>query len=295
MGVYSIKDLERITGIKSHTIRIWEQRYQVVNPERTDTNIRHYCDGDLRRLLNISILNRNGFRISKIANMSEEEIHAEVMRVTSTETSHESMIDGLVIAMVEMCENRFESMLNTSIDQYGFEETLVHILYPFLRKVGVLWLTGTIIPAQEHFISNLIRQKVIAAIDGLRSEPKNEAPSYLLFLPEWELHEMGLLFYYYLLKKKGYKVIYLGQVVPFNDLREIVELKKPEFMMTILTTGQEPEVIEEYVQRLSESFSELQIRINGLQFLDNPIELPENVNMLQNPSEFFTHPESLSI
>lgn len=295
MGVYSIKDLERITGIKSHTIRIWEQRYQVINPARTDTNIRHYCDNDLRRLLNISILNRNGMKISRIARMSEEELHAEVMGLTLEDNGHDASIDGLVISMVEMCERRFEKILINAIIKHGLEDTLIHIIYPFLNKVGVLWLTGSIIPAQEHFISNLIRQKLITAIDGITTEAEADAESYLLFLPEWEMHEIGLLFYHYLLKKRGFNVIYLGQAVPFADLEDTVIRKKPDYLLTLFTTGEDHEAIQKYINRLGETFGQQSIRINGLKFLDSSVNLPSNVKMLRHPTEFSSENRNLVI
>lgn len=284
MGKYSIRDLEKLTGIKAHTIRIWEQRYQLVKPERSDTNIRNYCDANLKRLLSIAMLNKNGHKISKIALMSDEEIAHEVMHITEHDT--DSRIDNLVLSMIDMNEQRFERILNHSILQLGFEEALVNIVYPFLNKVGLLWLTGSIIPAQEHYISNLIRQKIIVAIDGLHDGLDDGKPKYLLFLPEWEMHEISLLFYAYLLKKRGYPIIYLGQVVPFQDVKDIYEIKKPEHLLTIFTTGELQEHLQCYIDDLNKEFPEATIHINGLQVLENKLQLPSNVHPISSPLEF---------
>ena len=153
MSTYSIKDLEQISGIKAHTIRIWEKRYNIVSPLRTNTNIRFYTDGDLKRLLNVSILNRNGFKISNIVRLSKEEILRSVMETSISYMNFESQIENLVIAMIDMDEIKFEKTLSNSILKLGFEETVSNIIFPFLEKTGILWQIGTINPAQEHFIS----------------------------------------------------------------------------------------------------------------------------------------------
>jgi DNA-binding transcriptional MerR regulator len=202
MAVYSIKDLERLTGIKAHTIRIWEKRYQIVEPHRTDSNIRTYCDNNLKKLLNISILNRSGIKISALCKLSEDQIREKVLLSLKPETDFSSQIESMVVAMIELNEDRFEWLLNQSITKIGFEETLFNIIYPFYEKVGLLWLTGTICPAQEHFISNLIRLKLSVAIDGLPSVTSPEAKRIILFLPEWEMHELGLLTYFYMARKQ---------------------------------------------------------------------------------------------
>ncbi len=218
MAHYSIKDLEKLSGIKAHTLRIWEKRYQIVKPSRTDTNIRYYCDDDLKRILNISILNRHGLKISRIAGMTDAQLSEQVMHLAQATGDHESQIEQLTIAMIEMDEERFEKTLSKSIMTVGFEETVLTIIYPFFDKVGMLWQTGSINPAQEHFVSNLIRQKLLVAIDSQNYPHNPESRRFLLFLPEGELHELGLLFFHYILKKHGHQVIYLGQSVPFADL-----------------------------------------------------------------------------
>ena len=166
MAYYSIRDLERLSGIKAHTIRIWEKRYGLLNPTRTDTNIRHYSDDDLKRILNVSILNRHGIKISHIASMDEREMADKVLIISRDTSDYDSLIENLVIYMVDMDQEKFEKLLSRSIMQIGFEDSILKIIYPFLEKIGILWQTGAINPAQEHFISHLVRQKIIVGIDS---------------------------------------------------------------------------------------------------------------------------------
>jgi DNA-binding transcriptional MerR regulator len=165
MGKYSIKELEQLSGIKAHTIRIWEKRHKLIEPQRTDTNIRFYSDEDLKKIINVSLLNNNGVKISKIAGMSFEDMTKKILEMSESKSEATVFIDQLVIAMVDMEEDRFEKILSTLILRFGFERSVIEVIYPFLEKIGVLWQTKNINPAQEHFISNLIRQKIIVAID----------------------------------------------------------------------------------------------------------------------------------
>jgi len=284
---YSIKDLERLTGIKAHTLRIWEKRYKVVFPKRTPTNIRYYSDEDLRKLLNISILNRYGYKISKIADLSNEDLGSKIISITSDSTDTEDQIESLVISMLEMDENKFEKILTTLIINYGFEDAFLKILSPFFEKIGVLWQVGTIIPAQEHFITNLIRQKMIVAIDGLVAPSyRTGQKSFLLYLPEDELHEIGLLFYSYLIQKLGHKVIYFGQMLPFEDLKAIKTIQKPDALLTVFTTSKISMEVEEYLNKLTILFSDQEIYVSGLQFKPGEIKIPKGINLIESMSLF---------
>lgn len=161
MAVYSIVDLEKLTGVKAHTIRIWEQRYGVITPKRTQSNIRYYQDDDLKQLLNIAILNKNGHKISRIAQMQPDEINETAAALSSIDISYGAHLDALTIAMIEMDELKFDKIFNTHIQQLGFERAMTELIYPFLDKLSILWLTGSISPVQENFISFLIRQKLL--------------------------------------------------------------------------------------------------------------------------------------
>lgn len=278
MSTYSIKDLEQLSGIKAHTLRVWEQRYNLLMPKRTDTNIRYYDDDDLKLILNVALLNDNGYKISKIANMSSHEMREEVMKLTDRTLTHDDQIHAMTLSMIEMDEERFDKILSTNILKLGFEQTMMNIIYPFMSKIGVLWQTGAINPAQEHFISNLVRQKLIVAIDGQLY--KGGGKKFLLYLPEGELHEISILFAAYLIKLSGHKVIYLGQNTPSDDLFAVYKLHKPDYIMTVITTSPASEFIQTYVEKLATNFSQAQIILSGYQIVGQDFKFPKNVTPL---------------
>ena len=285
MGKYSIKDLETLSGIKAHTIRIWEKRYGVITPDRTDTNIRTYCDSDLKKLLNIALLNNNGLKISKISELDEDSICQEVERIGLENYSESTQIDRLVVSMVDLDRPKFEEIMQQGIEKMGFEEFCVEVLYPFLQKVGVMWMASTINPAQEHFISNLIIQKLYVAIDGLYC-PKKKKAKAVCFLREGELHEMGLLFYRYLLKKRGVETIYLGQSVPLEDLKQVVNAHNPEYLVTAFVATMDEGMLEKYIKELSKAFTNRTIIVSGHQITQIERNLPKNVVRCNNVEEF---------
>jgi DNA-binding transcriptional MerR regulator/methylmalonyl-CoA mutase cobalamin-binding subunit len=275
VSTYSIKDLEQLSGIKAHTLRIWEQRYNLLSPKRTDTNIRYYDDDDLKLILNVALLNDNGYKISKIAGMAMEEMREEVVKLTERSLTHDDQIHALTICMIEMDEERFDKVLSTNILKIGFEQTMMNIIYPFMSKIGVLWQTGAINPAQEHFISNLVRQKLIVAIDGQVS--KSNGKKFILFLPEGELHEISILFAAFLIKNQGHKVIYLGQNTPSDDLLAVYKLHQPEYLVTVITTSPSAEYVQEYLEALADRFSATKIIVSGYQIVGQDLKLPKNV------------------
>jgi DNA-binding transcriptional MerR regulator len=275
VSTYSIKDLEQLSGIKAHTLRIWEQRYNLLSPKRTDTNIRFYDDDDLKLILNVALLNDNGVKISKIASMDRIEMRDEVMRLTERSLTHDDQIHALTISMIEMDEERFDKILSSNIIKLGFEQTMMNIIYPFMSKIGVLWQTGAINPAQEHFISNLVRQKLIAAIDG--QVHTNTGKKFLLFLPEGELHEVSILFASFLIKNKGHKVVYLGQNTPIEDLNQVYSIHNPDFLLTVITTSPSSEIAEEYINNLADRFSKAKLLVTGYQVIGQDFRFPANV------------------
>lgn len=263
MGKYSIKELEQLSGIKAHTIRIWEKRHRLVEPSRTPTNIRYYSDEDLKKIINVSMLNNNGIKISRIADMSQEEMNKKILEISSVKNDANVNTDQLLIAMVDMEEELFEKTLNGFILHYGFEKTVIEIIYPFLQKIGILWQTKNITPAHEHFISSLIRQKIIVAIDGLPMPPKS-AKKIILFLPEGEMHELGLLFYHFLTRKEGYRTYYLGQNLPHDDLVKVVATHRPDLLLTSIISPLAIS-IDTYLKRLLSDFPALSILASGAQ------------------------------
>jgi len=277
---YSIKDIEQLSGIKAHTLRIWEQRYDFIKPKRTNTNIRYYDDDDLKLVLNVALLKDNGHKISRICNMPNDEMQMEVTRLMDKKLGFPEQIQGLTLSMLGLDEERFEKILSTNILQIGFERTMINLIYPLFQKIGILWQTGSISPAQEHFISNLVRQKIIVAIDGQVVNSANFNKKYLLYLPENELHEISLLFSAYLIKSRNNKIIYIGQNVPIEDLNEIYEDHDPDYLLTVLTTFPPPHDVQEYIYKISKSFSNSKIFISGHQLVGQKLDTPDNIILL---------------
>lgn len=253
---YSIKDLEHLSGIKAHTLRMWEQRYNIIEPQRTDTNIRYYLDEDLKRLLNISILVKNGVRISKVSKMSDKEMYEKVLELSSYKGDYVSQINSLKVAMLDFDQDLFEKVLNTAIFQMGAEEAFRNIIGKFICEVGVLWQTNAINVAHEHFISNLIRQKLFSAIDQLIVSSGKSNDVYVLYLPDEELHELSLLYLYYYLRKNGKRVIYLGQSVPHHYLFSVLKTTGARNFVSVLTTRPYTEELDKYYKEIDEMFGE---------------------------------------
>lgn len=282
MAEYSIKDLETLSGVKAHTIRIWEQRYNLLNPKRTETNIRYYLDEDLRRILNVSLLNKNGFKISKIAEMQEKEIMNAALKIANEGEEPNLLLDSLIHAMLDFDETRFEKVLNTAIMKMGFEDAFVNLILVFLQRIGVLWTTGAVNPSQEHFISNLIRRKLCVAIDNRYVELNEKSKRFLLFLPEGETHEILLLFSEYLLRKNNHHVVYLGSSIPFEDINFVKEQFRPDCLLSFITVPMRESSVFEYVQKLAKLFSSTKIYIGGAQLdLVRP-DMPVNFKHLKS-------------
>ncbi|TAE00073.1 MAG: MerR family transcriptional regulator [Bacteroidetes bacterium] len=283
MSHYSIKDLENLTGIKAHTIRMWEQRYNLITPERTDTNIRTYGSEDLKLMLNVSLLNNHGYKISKIAKMSSNEVCNCVMETIEKRSSFEDQIGALTIAMLDLNEQYFDQIMSKNITEFGFEQTMIKIIYPFFSRVGTLWIANAVNPAQEHFISNLIRQKVIQAISSTDCLSKN-ARKFLLFLPEGELHELSLLFAYYLIKSRGHQVFYLGQNMPMHDLYSVYETHKADYLFAIITTTPSQDQIQNYVDKLADLIPNAKILLTGRQVVGQDIQTKDNTTVITDIS-----------
>jgi len=285
VSYYSIKDIEQLSGIKAHTLRIWEQRYNFIRPKRTDTNIRYYDDDDLKLVLNIALLKDNGLKISRICEMQGDELKLEVKTLMEKKLGFPDQIQGLTLSMLELDEERFEKILSTNILQIGFERTMINLINPFFQKIGILWQTGAIKPAQEHFISNLIRQKIIVAIDG-QINSSNYNKKYILYLPQNELHEITLLFSNYIAKNRNNKVIYLGQNVPHSDLVDIYKDHNPDILLTVLTSSPPQHDVQSYIYKISESFRNSTILISGHQVVGQDLDIPSNIVLLNKLQDF---------
>lgn len=289
MATYSIKDLESLSGIKAHTIRIWEQRYSLLEPERTSTNIRTYSEEQLKKLLNIALLVNNGVKISKIGQMSDADIRLALLNylendfVQSNETDlrAEAKINSLVVAMIDLDEAVFDKVFASSVLKRGFKETITKVIYPFLHKVGILWGINDVNPAQEHFITNLIRQKIVVAIDSLMSSYSSEK-KFMLYLPENELHEIGLLMAHYLIKFNKHQVYYLGQNVPKADMHAVYEQVKPNYILSFLTTPKPSTEYQDYITSVSGACNKATFLLAGSKSNFEEVEFPENVVWLES-------------
>jgi len=286
MAHYSIKDLERISGVKAHTIRIWEKRYGIVEPKRTDSNIRFYCDMDVKKLMNVTILLHHGYKISKLALLDPNELSKKVLEVSMISNGHDSQIESLVVAMIEMDESKFEKLLNMSIIKEGFENTVFKVLYPFFERIGLLWQIGSINPAHEHFITNLIKQKIYVAIDSIPVPSGNDTKKFLLFLPEWDLHELGMLVYDYLIKSRGFKVIYLGPNVPEDDVYSVSDFLQPDFLLVAFVNAVDKDILETYIKRIAARYPEKTFFITGHQTTALTCSLPSNVAIINSALQF---------
>ena len=276
MTKFTIKDLENLSGIKAHTIRIWEQRYSFLRPSRTDTNIRYYSNDDLKAILNISILNKYGYKISHINRMSVSDVQARVAELNVSGASQERIVNELIQLMVDLDTAGFEKLIDRQITAAGIEKTIIHIIFPFFERIGILWQTGHINPAQEHLITNIIRQKLIVGIDQAKSLIKVKK-SFLLFLPEGEHHELGLLLVYYLLKRKGTEVFYIGANVPLKDAQFVAEIKKPDFVYIHLTSISSGFNFQKFLTQTSERIARSKIIVSGYITRDYRKTRPKNV------------------
>ena len=286
MATYTIKDIEKISGIKAHTIRMWERRYGIVIPQRTDTNIRYYSDQDLRDILNISILNQNGLKISKIAKLSKEELRDKVSSLLESSHEYSHIIDALLISMLEIDEYAFNKSFNDAWEEYGFEKMIENIIFPFLEHIGILWQTNTIKPAQEHFMTNLLRQKIVALIDKEVPLKNSEKDKIIFFLPENELHEFGLLFYSFIARNKGIEAIYLGASVPIDDLKEVQRVTGAKAFFSAHVAAVEKEELENMFVYFRETFPELPFYVTGLQIKVHSPTLPDNFFVVSSSSNF---------
>jgi DNA-binding transcriptional MerR regulator len=260
---YSIKDLERLSGIKAHSIRIWEKRYNLFSPNRSQTNIRSYSEEDLKKMLNVAHLNREGIKISKIAKMSPTMVQQEVLKLQKGSRDVETFIERMIVSVIDLDETNFNKVLSDILYDYDFEILVIDFLFPFLERIGVLWQTGSITPAQEHFISNVIRNKIIVATDRLPIPNSYKPYKFLLFLREGELHEFGLLFSNYLLRKYGFRTIYLGQTVPFKDLIDVQQTYKADFLITSLVNGNTSPALNDYVSDLVDNLTVGRLVLTG--------------------------------
>ena len=251
MESYDIKELEALSNIKAHTIRIWEKRYGLFHPTRTDTNIRRYDALQLKKLLNVVLLLGKGFKISKISTLDAQQINELILKDTSSnESNNESkIINDLVVSTLEFDTIKFEKILNSVLLRYGVLDGILQVIYPFLVKTGILWSTENIMPAQEHLVVNIIRMKLITAMDGIATNSTN-TETYTLFLPPNEFHEIGLLLAQYILLKHGYICYYLGQNVPYQNIQSTIKKFPKTNLITFIHDRNINEEWKEFIDKI---------------------------------------------
>jgi DNA-binding transcriptional MerR regulator len=248
---FTIKDLENFSSIKAHTIRIWEKRYNLFKPNRTDSNIRTYDIDDLQKLLNVSLLYNDGLKISKIAKLNDNELSLKVRETAFVNGLETQASNSFKLSMLNFDEGLFNKTYNNLLSQTSFRDVFKNVFIPLLNEIGVLWQVNSITPAHEHFISNLIKQKIHINIEKLQlSQPDKQKKLFVLFLPMNEIHDLGLLYLHFELLLHGYQSIYLGQSVPVNNLSDIQKIYSDVCFVTYLTVEPLKEVLENYLQRI---------------------------------------------
>jgi DNA-binding transcriptional MerR regulator len=292
MNAFTIKDLENLTGIKAHTIRIWEQRYTFLKPQRSDTNIRYYSSHELKTVLNIALLNKYGFKISHIGKMNEIQMKEKILSLSQAQAQQERIVNELIQNMVDLNIEDFELVLDKYIQSKGVERTITQIIFPFLERIGILWLTNHINPAQEHLVTNIIRQKLIVGIEGANSH-FTVNKTLLLFLPEGEHHELGLLFMYYLLKSRGIKVLYIGANAPLKDIEYVAKLKKPDYLYCHLTSVANNFNFEKFLNNYHQRIGSYKLIVSGLLTQGYKKSVPPNIEFKKSLSEVMEYIASL--
>jgi DNA-binding transcriptional MerR regulator len=287
MKFYHISELEQLSGIKAHTIRIWEKRFNLIQPERTDTNIRMYNDDQVRKLLNVSTLLAGGYKISKIAELNEKDLYEKITALrTGVDEDGDaialSYINDLVASMVDFNEAAFEKTFAAAVTRYGMFEAMLKVFYPLLQKIGLMWTTENVMPVQEHFASAIIRRKLLAAVDGqLPAGKKNK--KFLLLLPPEEWHEIGLLFSDYLVRSKGVGTIYMGQNVPYENVPAVLKKTKITHVLLFFISRKTHEELHQLRRRMGLP-ADVELLVAGNPEITNLLSKEKHTTVLNSPA-----------
>lgn len=263
MNRFTIRDIENLTGIKAHTLRIWEQRYGILQPKRTPTNIRYYDAMDLKLALRISLLNTYGYKISRIHRMTEEQMVAAISDIRNNEFRLQAQTNELLEAMLAMDTILLEQLLDEHISKHGIESGMEELIFRFLEKIGLMWLTDRLFPAQEHLVSNIISRKIAVAIEKLPPLGTTAGPSVLLFLPEGEIHDLALCYVHYLLHKYGKMPVYLGQNTPLKEAALVHRVRQTEYAYIHLTATTNDFDPVRYLSGLSDTLPGATVFVSG--------------------------------
>ena len=291
-STFSIKDLENISGIKAHTLRIWEKRYNLLSPERTQTNIRRYSLLNLQKLLNITLIYKHGYKISKIARIDNAELPAVVREVTLKSNSEQVSINALKLAMINFDNFLFDSIFNKILTKNDFTFIYVNVFLPLMNELGILWQTNAISPSHEHFVTNLIKQKIHIQTEKAQKTltPKDNYKVFVLYLPENEVHELSILFLNYYILKHWFKTIFLGQSLPAKSLENILSVNENLVFVTHLTVEPNKDVIDNYLLNFYDLIlknNTTELAILGPQQLNiNLTTLPDKINLFNSVLSF---------
>ena len=283
---FSIKNLEHLSGIKAHTIRIWEKRYNLFEPERTDTNIRLYNLENLQKLLNVTLLYNNGYKISKIASLSSQEITENVHKLTINKNADDWSIGLFKLAMINFDQRLFTKTFNDLLEQFTFSEVFKNVFVPLMNELGVLWQTNSISPSHEHFITSLVKQKIHAMCEDLQQQSTRRTDRrFVLFLPDNEIHELGLLYLQYEVLNNGFQCVFLGQSVPIESLNNLVDIGEPITFITYFTIEPTQDKIKAYLNTFNSEIienidSELWILGYQVQFMSD--EMPDKIRKFKS-------------
>ncbi|MEM1002823.1 MAG: MerR family transcriptional regulator [Bacteroidota bacterium] len=254
---FSIKDLENLTGIKAHTIRIWEKRYNLLTPKRTDTNIRYYDLANFQKLLNVSYLNSNGYKISKIATLDEHRIPVLVREIAAQNNIESHAVNSFKLSMLNFDQVLFYNTYEALLRERSFSQIFTEVFIPLLTEIGLLWQTNTITPAHEHFITTFIRQKILINTEKIQAKKAHSSKrTYVLYLPDSEIHELGLLFINYMVVQSGYHSIFLGQSVPIESLKDLINYYDDLVFISYFTIQPDKESINGYVREFNKEILE---------------------------------------
>ena len=283
---FSIKNLEHLSGIKAHTIRIWEKRYNLFEPERTDTNIRLYNLENLQKLLNVTLLYNNGYKISKIALLSPQEINVNVHKLTINKNADDWSIGLFKLAMINFDQRLFTKTFNDLLEQFSFSEVFKNVFVPLMNELGVLWQTNSISPSHEHFITSLVKQKIHAMCEDLQQKSTRRTDRrFVLFLPDNEIHELGLLYLQYEVLNNGFQCVFLGQSVPIESLSNLVDIGEPITFISYFTIEPSQDKIKAYLNTFNSEIienidSELWLLGYQVQFMSD--EMPDKIRKFKS-------------
>lgn len=292
MVVYSIRDLEKLSGVKAHTLRIWEKRYGIINPKRTETNIRYYLDDDLKKVLNIALLNKQGMKISKIAALCEDTILKKVAEISAVDEEFEVHLDALTLSLLELNEYKFNKILDSNIEQRGFKGTMTEVIYPLLDKLSLMWMTQSINQVQEKFVTANIRRKTIAAIDKLPTIKPDEDNSILIYLPKGEDFELSLLYLHFVIKEMGYAVTNLGVNVVTQELEEFAAICKPKYVSTIINTSLKGEDVRNYITNLQNVFLGSTLLLSGFEVIKQKFRKSSQIHVFNSMNDIISSLET---